>query len=965
MRAMDEATAQFSEEDLAQFLLEVHGHAPFPWQRELGREVLAGRWPAAVDAPTGIGKTWAIDIAVLAMAADGLRGHRGTARRVFFVVDRRTVVDEAYEHAARLAGRLREPDSPVVQRVRDGLAALTGGDTAADPLGIVRMRGGTTWADRWVWRPDQPCVVVGTVDQVGSRMLFRGYGVGDRMRPVDAALTGTHAVVLLDEAHLARPFQEMLAAVSVAPGALELPRLCTVTLSATPGATGDVLTFDADAHLRDEEAARRLGAHKRLAVLPIKPATLARSLADSALSLAGHDDGGRVLVVCNTVGTARDVYRLLTARDVEAGLLTGRSRPIDREAVAERWVSRFGLAEPVDGTGPGILVATQTVEVGVNIDVDSLVTQECALDALVQRLGRLNRFGHRKGRSVVVSSGKDDPVYGNAAPATTELLTEELGAPQLKRAAHAARPDTDWLDVSPLSLRHAMEHLPEQAGLIREADHAPLIDDSLFEWWSKTSPVPYPDPPVGPYLHGREAGTGTVSVAWRADPRMAAKGLSVPVSAQECVEVPIGAFHRWWTGDGATDVADLDGTPLEQPEEHRGSVLRVMEALQVEEVPLKRLRTGDTVVVPAEQGGLDDWGWAPNSSQHVVDMADLVRRRGRHLLRVNADTLVPLLRHVGALTDPDEERKLRADLQRAAEDLHPDSEEQLRDTLERLADVMRPYLPEPGDRRQQALHDLVERLPQGVLWKPKQTLERGLPLVVAVQRTEADGGTPDLTAADDSSTLGSAATGKRVPLSAHAAAVGGRAESFATNLGFPEHLERALRLAAEWHDLGKLDERFQRSLAGDEGDDWVPVDEPLAKSGLDPGSAPARRARRASGYPVGMRHEALSARLVRERISQYGLPDGNRDVDPELVIHLVAAHHGHGRPFTASADDEDPRPVEWADGDAVVKVTGAEAEDLEQPTRFTRLQRRYGPWGLALLETIVRLADISCSREGS
>lgn len=36
---------------------------------------------------------------------------------------------------------------------------------------------------------------------------------------------------------------------------------------------------------------------------------------------------------------------------------------------------------------------------------------------------------------------------------------------------------------------------------------------------------------------------------------------------------------------------------------------------------------------------------------------------------------------------------------------------------------------------------------------------------------------------------------------------------------------------------------------------------------------------------------------------------------------------------------------------------------LGRPGPFTTLNRRYGPWGLALLEALVRLADMACSEE--
>ena len=255
--------------DFPAFYPAVHGHEPFPWQATLVTEVLAsGRWPGLVDVPTGLGKTSMLDVAVFVAAATAHvpGAHRLGRRRCFFVVDRRIVVDEAYDHAHRIAAAVRGAvGRDNGGRPGGGRAAVLAPDAAGELLPVTRMRGGTTWASAWLDRPDRPGIVLGTVDQVGSRLLFRGYGVGDRRRPIDAALVGTDALLLVDEAHLATA---LLTTVSAAQQrdrlGVPLPGLTVVQLSATGTPTADTFAFDVDAHRSHPVAGRRLSAGKRL-----------------------------------------------------------------------------------------------------------------------------------------------------------------------------------------------------------------------------------------------------------------------------------------------------------------------------------------------------------------------------------------------------------------------------------------------------------------------------------------------------------------------------------------------------------------------------------------------------------------------------------------------------------------------------------------------------------------------------
>ncbi|HZP61386.1 MAG TPA: hypothetical protein VFB27_13775, partial [Opitutaceae bacterium] len=98
------------------------GRDPFPWQVRLAEHVCAGSWPASLDLPTASGKTSCIDIALFAMAVRG----QGP-RRIFFVIDRRVVVDQAFEHMRRIAAALIEASDEILKRVAERLIRL-GGD---------------------------------------------------------------------------------------------------------------------------------------------------------------------------------------------------------------------------------------------------------------------------------------------------------------------------------------------------------------------------------------------------------------------------------------------------------------------------------------------------------------------------------------------------------------------------------------------------------------------------------------------------------------------------------------------------------------------------------------------------------------------------------------------------------------------------------------------------------------------
>jgi CRISPR-associated endonuclease/helicase Cas3 len=122
-----------------------------------------------------------------------------------------------------------------------------------------------------------------------------------------------------------------------------------------------------------------------------------------------------------------------------------------------------------------------------------------------------------------------------------------------------------------------------------------------------------------------------------------------------------------------------------------------------------------------------------------------------------------------------------------------------------------------------------------------------------------------------------------------------------------------------------------------------------------------RQARKQAGYPVGCRHELLSLNMIQANEEVL-----DRAKDRDLVMHLVASHHGWCRPFAPPIDDSEDLHVELRQqGDRLLGTTQHHLARLDSgvPDRFWHLLEKYGWWGLAWLEAVLRLADHRASED--
>ncbi|MDE0630310.1 MAG: type I-U CRISPR-associated helicase/endonuclease Cas3 [Caldilineaceae bacterium] len=985
--------------DFVQFFEALWGNTPFAWQQELADGVSGNadgmsEWPEAIDLPTAAGKTACVDIAVFALAKQASRMDRGeiitAPRRVFFVVDRRVIVDQAYERARKIAQKLCEAENGVLKSVADSLRQIAFGSTSGYegemPLRAYALRGGMFRSEAWARDPLQPVVVASTVDQVGSRLLFRAYGRGSGAWPVYAALIANDSLIFLDEAHCAQPFMQTLQAVRRYRQWAHTPlerAFHPVVMSATPPRElSNVFEDKSDERLNpDHQLGRRQLAHKPAVLKRVgrakgKRATveLAKSLAGSALDLV--DDRLRAIVVfVNRVATARETYEQLNKTErIDVVKLTGRMRPIDKDRVVDQHLRdlQSDYSEKRELKRPVIVVATQTLEVGADLDFDGLVTECASLDALRQRFGRLNRMGRSIDSRAVILIREDqaqpkkgdegDPVYGAALTKTWDWLN-----------AHKDKSGEVDFGIAYLDQKLSAEESGE--GLNAPSLNAPVMLPAHVDCWAQTAPEPRPSPDVALFLHGPGEGIADVQVCWRADidlttPEGKESALEVlrlcPPSSRETLPVPIGVFRRWLSGEEADDdSSDVEGTErdIEQsgkgpPSEERCIVRwRGSRDTQVEDditaVP-RQIRPADVIVIPTDHPGRpDQLGDFPANSIEPVDILDIGDRAH---MEVRAK---PILRLHRKLVDawPEDVASIKEEIYELLDEIDQKQEQNPEEIPDVLGGIL-VDLAELGPKDSwlaEAAGALAGELRGARLRRAFRIVGGDQIVIVGNRRIDRYFGEADtFSDEDDVSASGiSHKNGRPVRLESHLRGVETFVRRYAVGCGLPDELIDAVARAGLLHDVGKIDPRFQALLRGGvrlwDG-------EPLAKSGQMSKSKTIAGISAEAGYPRGGRHELLSVRLAES--AQTLLPPDRELRD--LVLHMIASHHGHCRPFAPVVRDAmcvnsrygwNGEWMHWSGPTNLERLDSGVAE------RYWRLVRRYGWWGLAWLEALLRLAD--------
>lgn len=894
----------------------------FPWQERLLTEHFAKGWiPHALDIPTGLGKTSVIAIWLAARAAGAKM-----PRRLVYVVDRRAVVDQATDEAER------------IKKFVDATRELKNALGLTRPLPISTLRGQHVDNREWLEDPSAPAIVVGTVDMIGSRLLFEGYRCSRKMRPYHAALLGTDSLIVIDEAHLAPAFESMVRAFAQSESLKPhpavrgvVPSSHVISLSAT-GRGGDSTFRLDDSDGEHFIVKRRLAASKQVRIAePVEADKLAEALALRAWALAGNGKQVvRVILFVDSRKTAQDVNKAIEAVakgegasskvPIEAVLFVGGRRVAEREAAATRLVELGLIAGSKSRPDkPVFVIATSAGEVGVDLDADHSVLDLVEWERMVQRLGRVNRRGEgeadvwilptlldEKTKEALVKDEKIRAQHSEGESASDDddepkkLKEEERRRVDRWRRKEATQRAVRSLplsegayDASPRAITALRQDGAKAELLENGSTPAPLhpeLTRPVVESWSMTSLEEHAGRPrVGPWLRGWVEEEAQTTVVWRTwlPRKLDAERFfeAAAVETVETLETETSTVVDWLAKRAKQSAKAYDlarSAPKNDSDPDDAEVATKRSLLNPDDLVMFVLDDGQRSFTLAELDALDK-----------KDRDELLRAIGGETLVVDA--------RFGGL---DENGLLDPTCDKAT------------DVSEKLPLAFRV-------REVESLDGLAD----GDDWRVEDTFvsrtnEEGEAVTWLVVETDPK---------QQSTTADGRSTGREQRLDEHQAFAERHARRIGERAGLrSEHVD-LLALAAVLHDEGKKADRWQRAFR-------APIEKrPLGKTASRP----------IQSVLAGYRHELGSLPYAERDSRVASLSTEHRD----LVLHLIAAHHGFARPILRTDGCEDAPPSALVERAQTIAL------------RFARLQKRWGPWGLAWWETLLRAADQGASRE--
>lgn len=326
--------------------------SPYHWQQLYSQ--WDGKKVAVVSAPTGVGKEFGAVI-------PWLHGHScnlDVPNRLIYCLPTRALVDQVYSNIKKLV------------------------DASGLKISVYCLKGGLIehgYEDSLVSK----AVIIGTQDQLLTRTLNRGYSVPWSQRPKHAAAFNNDCRWVLDETQLmgvGYPTAVQLHQLRRQIGSVGKSEL--VVMSATMD-VNPLIKYGCEYEefgLSSEDYNHPYLEKKLRKPKPLSRVVVQKEQDIAALAIANHQPGTLTLIVLNTVKKARIVGDELKKFNIPLLVLHRRFLGWKRSELQQLLYSF-----------QGIVVATQVVEAGVDIDSRVLITEPCPWSSFKQRVGRCGR----------------------------------------------------------------------------------------------------------------------------------------------------------------------------------------------------------------------------------------------------------------------------------------------------------------------------------------------------------------------------------------------------------------------------------------------------------------------------------------------------------------------------------------------------------------------------------------------
>ena len=835
MTSSTTALPSITREEFSDFFAALNeGHAPFSWQEEVLDHICEhGVWPERINAPTGSGKSSVVDIHLFANALAAVGAAPRVPRRLCVTVGRRALVDSQADRAReKILDRMgkalanESDESDILRRVAEALQSFQtrNDEEGCAPFEVGHIRGELSNRALPVTDISACAIIAATPDMYGSRALFRGYGSTKAARPRETALLTMDTVMVLDEAHMNRQLlhtTQRIAELQKREADLGIPTLQVVETTATPSTEdSDSTTLGVDIEAldkpNDKELHKRVYSHKELMLRPIdkwdgKPGNspTVNAAVDAIMERLAHREAGEsskkaytVGCIVNHVRTAIAIKEALAKNKVlekdEVQLLVGRMRPYDLENLQNKHRKLFTTE---GDKSVKVVVATQTLEVGIDVDFADLVTELAPASSLAQRFGRVNRLGHRTdSKVVVIEPASGDSVKKDAPPYKAVDLSNAYGWLEVLNGAENP-------SVNPAAM---VKNPPVQSSPERLLYQRPEWSDLLE--FSRTDENPYDEPNLDLWLHDSlDAETAMGGVIVRD---------SLPSNSSAAMEILKTGYFA--PRDQETFPANLKILQeiLDYQDEHGVK-------------PRKFLyRQGEiSLWQDADHGDESNQSLAPGDVLLLDTDSVPFTNQG---IAVTQRELPSKKDELEAVPFPDEAKLY---VYEKCVDREEDFREYLGLSPEEVAELLDAQSADGKKRIASELTTEAEDGQEVISWYAEVTK------------------TTEKKSVEGSDIAQELVLAGPVLLDDHQNDVAERTRQIAENLGLAPEFSEALELAAKYHDEGKRDLRFQQMLGAD------PEAEALAKSGRR-SVAEAYRARSRSALPRGWRHEQLSALMV-------------------------------------------------------------------------------------------------------